>query len=237
MKREYYTLSKYYDLLHHKKNYQQEAKDFSKLIKRYKIAKGNLLVDLACGSGNHISYLKKDFDVLGVDISKKLIKIAKKKNPDVNFFVDDISKIKFYQKFDVITILFSSISYLSKRKFIKTIKNISKGLNLGGILLIETLFLKDNLKEIKSHIRRYSDKDRNITRKINLTTKRNSAKLEADYEIKERNLPKVLIHDKQKLTLLSKEKITKILEKYGLTTRFRNYKTGTTLILARKEFK
>ena len=158
MKKEYKSLARYYDLLHNEKDYKKEATDFIKLINK----KGRLL-DVACGTGSHITYFKKKFDVQGMDKSKDLVRIAKLKNKDVKFKVADMTKFKSLRKFDIITCLFSSFAYLKNtRQIKKTLDNFYNSLDKEGIILIETLFLKDTLKEIKNHVRQYKDIKRTI---------------------------------------------------------------------------
>jgi len=236
MKKEYKSLSKYYDLIHNEKNYKEEVNDFIKIIEKYKKSKGRNLLDMCCGTGSHIFYLKEKFNVEGIDISKELIKIAKEKNPKTKFILEDISEFKTKKKFDIITILFSSIAYLrNKKEIIKIMANSYKRLKFGGVLFIETIFLKDSLKEIKNHLRKYSDKNINLKRFINLNIKKDFAELNAKYEIKEKNSIQKIIYDTQKIKLFSKLEMKKILEDVGFEVKFFNYKkTGTKLFVCVK---
>ena len=68
---------------------------------------GNLrnskILDVGCGFGDLFSFLKlKKFKVnyTGIDINKKFIEIAKSKYPNKRFYVCDIEKRKFKEKFD-----------------------------------------------------------------------------------------------------------------------------------------
>lgn len=79
MKKEYDKLSKYYDMLHNQKDYKSECEYFSKIINKNKKTKWNKLLDLACGTWEHIKLLKKDFDCEWLDSSKDMIDIARKK--------------------------------------------------------------------------------------------------------------------------------------------------------------
>src|SRR2546422_7047530 len=57
----YRQLANYYDEIYHFKNYQKEAGKIDALIQRHKKSSGNRLLDVACGTGNHIEYLKQHF--------------------------------------------------------------------------------------------------------------------------------------------------------------------------------
>ena len=61
------------------------------------------LLDLGCGYGALVEYLKKHnlwdkVDYLGVDISEKMIKVAQTQFPDANFLVKDILETPFEEK-------------------------------------------------------------------------------------------------------------------------------------------
>ena len=235
MKKEYNQLSKYYDFLHLEKNYEAEANFFMDLIKRYKKSKGKRLLDVACGTGSHLFYFKNNFNVEGVDSSKELVRIAKEKNPDVEFNIQDMRKLDLKKKFDVITLLFSSIAYLkNKTEIIKTFKNLYKHLEVGGVLIIEMLYLNDSFEEIKNHIREYSDNSFSIKRIIDISINKNIAKLKAQYFINE-NKNNKNITDNLEIPLLSKKWIFRNLKSLNFSVNISKYdKTGTTVFVCVK---
>lgn len=65
-----------------------------KILRRKKIS-GGLIVDLGCGSGILAKNLTaKNYDVTGVDFSKEMISIAKKKAPKAKFIVSSVYDYK-----------------------------------------------------------------------------------------------------------------------------------------------
>lgn len=237
MKKEYKSLSKYYDVLHNKKDYLDETRFFTNLINKNKKSKGNRLLDVACGTGNHIFYFKKNFKTEGVDLSKNLIKIAKEKNPAIRFKVADMRKLESKKKYDIITLLFSSIAYLkNENEIIKILRNFNKILENGGILIIETLYLKDSFKEIKNHVRKYSDNSSSIRRLLDSTIRNNVAKIRAKYLIKEKNKKERKIIDELEILLLTKKWLVKNLQDMGFNVKISKYKkTGTIIFICVKK--
>ena len=75
----YKKLAKYYDLVYSWKDYKKEANKIRKLIKKYKKSEGKGLLDVACGTGGHLKFLKSNFSCTGIDINDEMLKIAKKK--------------------------------------------------------------------------------------------------------------------------------------------------------------
>jgi len=236
MKKEYKSLSKYYDLLHNKRNYEDEALFFMNLINKYKKSKGNSLLDVACGTGTHISYFKNKFRVEGIDLSKELIKMAREKNKDIKFKVGDMRKLTDRKQYDAITVLFSSIAYLrNEEEIIKTLRNFHKILNSGGIILIETVFLKDSLKDVKAHVREYSDDSVSIRRLLDITIEKDLAEVKARYLIKEKNKKEREVMDKQVVSLLAKERLVQDMQEIGFDVKTLKYKkTGTTIFICMK---
>ena len=226
MKKEYSKLVKYYDLLHNEKDYRKEAEYFTKLILTYKTTKENKLLDLACGTGEHIKYLKQHFNCEGLDISEEMIFIAQQKNTDLKFYIGDMATFNLNKKFDVITLLFNSIGYLNKKKIELLFKQVSKHLNTGGIFLIETIFLKEKLKPIKNHIRSYSNNKINIRRILNLSIDNNYAILHAKYLM---NL-KIIDEDKGKIVLLSESEYKKLFSTNRFKIKKRIYKSTRSSI-------
>ena len=58
----------FYDAIYSWKNYQREASRLRELIAVHKRSPGQALLDVACGTGSHIPYLREDFDVEGLDL-------------------------------------------------------------------------------------------------------------------------------------------------------------------------
>ena len=134
----YQDLAEYYDEIYSYKDYAAEAEKVVSLIKNNLKSEGNKLLDVACGTGKHIEYLKQHYDVTGVDISNKMLDLAKVRYPNVQFHQADMMEMELGRDFDVLVCLFSSISHLKTYENLsKALKNFSKHLKKGGVLIIE----------------------------------------------------------------------------------------------------
>ena len=79
--------------------------EIKKIILKKKIKK-KFVIDVACASGDFISYLGKNhnLEIEGLDYSSKLLKIAKLKNPSLKFYKRDLNQnINLKKKFDFVT--------------------------------------------------------------------------------------------------------------------------------------
>jgi ubiquinone/menaquinone biosynthesis C-methylase UbiE len=135
--------AQYYDEIYASidKDYEAEAKKAHRFIQKHKQTKGKSLLDVACGTGFHASLLSKYYQVEGLDLDSEMLKVAKKKHPQIRFHQGDMTDFNLQRQFDVIVCLFSSIGYVkTKARLQKAIKNMSKHLLPGGVLLIEPWF-------------------------------------------------------------------------------------------------
>jgi SAM-dependent methyltransferase len=130
----------YYDVIYDAagKDYNTESQRLIHLIRRHKKSKGNTLLDVACGTGRHISYLKSSYFVEGLDIDPRLLAIAKRRDPDVRLHQGNMLTFNLHKQFDVVTCLFSAIGYMTTlRKLQRAIRNMSLHLKSGGVLIVE----------------------------------------------------------------------------------------------------
>ena len=71
------------------KYYKEFYHDFSdtKYIDKFLASlKGNKILDVGCGIGHLTNYMsEKDFCVVGIDLSDEMLKIVKRKYPDISF--------------------------------------------------------------------------------------------------------------------------------------------------------
>ncbi len=120
------------------KNWEEESKEFSALVKRYKRSAGNALLAVACGTGGHEQYLRHEFSVTGLDIDPEMLAVARQRLPDVEFHCASMMDFVLEKKFDVVMCLFSAIGYANTReKLHQAIRTMSNHLVAGGILVVE----------------------------------------------------------------------------------------------------
>ena len=108
----YSKLAKIYDALYSFKNYEAEAKRLHEIISEKKTSPGNALLDVACGTGTHLSFLKKYYAVEGTDLTPEMLEVARARNPEITFHQGEMRSFDLGRRFDVVTCLFSSIGYM-----------------------------------------------------------------------------------------------------------------------------
>ncbi|MCB9302098.1 MAG: class I SAM-dependent methyltransferase [Lewinellaceae bacterium] len=133
----YTKTAKFYDALYHFKDYAAEAEKLQAFIEQLN-PNAKTLLDVACGTGKHLEYLQNIFQVEGLELSADLLNVARERCPEVSFHLGNMMDFNLGRHFDVITCLFSSISY------VKTIENVEQAIRCmaqhlkpEGILVIE----------------------------------------------------------------------------------------------------
>ena len=127
----------YYDALYSWKDYESEAAELRALIRRYNPGASTLL-DVACGTGRHVEFLREDFEVEGLDLDANLLEIARERNPGCTFYAGDMVDFDLGRTYDVVTCLFSSIGYVQTTEKLETAtRTMANHLEPGGVLMIE----------------------------------------------------------------------------------------------------
>lgn len=100
------------------------------------------ILDIGCGPGNIAKYLldqHSEFTIKGIDISPKMIAIAKANNPNADFEVMDCRLINMLKESYNAIVCGFCLPYLSKEETKELIVNISNLLTPDGYLYLSTM--------------------------------------------------------------------------------------------------
>jgi predicted TPR repeat methyltransferase len=102
---------------------------------RYAKKKSNML-DIGCGGTGRVieEALNREFIVTGIDVSSKMIQLAKTKHPDINLINDDFIEWDTSEQFDLI-IAWDSVFHAPVSLQKKVTIKMCDLLNAGGVLL------------------------------------------------------------------------------------------------------
>ncbi len=214
----YKTLAKYYDLVYSWKDYSVECKQITELINEYKLTEGTELLDVACGTGTHLTFLIDHFNVEGVDRNKEMLAVAKKKLRGIRFHQGDMKSFRLKKEFDVVTCLFSSIAYLKGYEDLeKTIKNFSSHLKSGGVMIIEPFVSKKKFLNNHIHVLNVEDENMKITRMTHGYKHGDRAMLDFHFLIGDGKKGVQYIHDPHDSFLFEEKKVLSIMKRQRLT--------------------
>jgi ubiquinone/menaquinone biosynthesis C-methylase UbiE len=213
--------AKYYDRVYSFKDYLDEAVRVQNLTMKYLESGGNTLLDVACGTGLHLKHLKDDFSCMGVDVSKAMLKIARKNAPGVTFKEADMATLQLGKQFDVITCLLSSVGYVKTYSNLKrTIQNFAKHLKKGGIALIEPSHANSFYVRGEPRITMYDGKDAKIARVNVAKIRQATAMLNMHILIAEKGKDAQYFTDAHELGLFGINKTLGIMKEAGLKSKY-----------------
>lgn len=214
-------LPQYYDLIYSWKNYRKEADIIKSLIKKHKKSDGRDLLEVACGTGKHLLYLKDSFSILATDLNKAMLSIARKNISDVTFKQADIVKLDLGKKFDVILCLFSSIGYVKTyQNLTKTIQNFAQHLKVGGVVIIEPWFTEAIYKTGLPSMTTYDGEGIKIAR-LCVSEKRGILSvMDMHYLIAEKNQKTKHFVERHELAMFDVDRVLIVMKKQGLQGMF-----------------
>ncbi|PWS31664.1 class I SAM-dependent DNA methyltransferase [Pedobacter paludis] len=134
--------SSYYDLIYKDKDYNREADYVIELITKYH--KNAIdIIEFGSGTGKHAELFSlKGFNVVGVEPSAEMIKIATPKtNTSLSFVQSSIESYNNTKDFDVALALFHVISYLTTNEDLeKAFTNVCKRLKKDGLFIFDVWY-------------------------------------------------------------------------------------------------
>lgn len=129
--------ARFYDALYSWKDYDDEAGQIHRLIQEHSPGAATLL-DVACGTGRHLKYLERHYDVEGLDADPGMVSAARELLPEAAIHEADMRTFDLGKRFDAVTCLFSSIAYVhSERELTATLKRLAAHVADSGIVLVE----------------------------------------------------------------------------------------------------
>ena len=134
----FHRLAPYYDELVGAKDYRREARTLEALARRYVRSGGRSWLDVACGTGRHLGFLRRRHVVTGVDVSPEMLRVARRRLPGIRLLRGDMRTLRLDETFDVVSCLYSAIGHLgSERELAATFANFARLLKPGGIAVVE----------------------------------------------------------------------------------------------------
>jgi len=127
----------WYDKIYSFKDYAAEAAMLRSLIEEHRPGAHRLL-DVACGTGEHLRHLRESFDVEGLDASLPMLEIARRKLPGVPLHQDDMRNFDLGRLFDAAICMFGATGHLrDEDELLSAVRQIARHLEPGGVLIVE----------------------------------------------------------------------------------------------------
>ena len=114
------------------------------------LPKGAVILDVGCGAGIKTRYIAdRGYAVSGIDFSEKMIEIAGRENPDLEFNVLDVYELeKLNKKYDAVFAQ-AVLLHIPKARVVEVLNKMKDLLNPEGLLYIAVKGIKDDGVEEK----------------------------------------------------------------------------------------
>lgn len=107
------------------------------------------VLELGCGTGSILKYLQDAYEVSGLDISTKMLSVARKKVPRAKLFRQDMVDFRIDGRFDVIFCVFDSINHVRRfSDWKKVFAAVRHHLSPGGCFIFDI----NTQRKLKRHI-------------------------------------------------------------------------------------
>lgn len=101
-----------------------------------KLKSDTTILDAGCGDGRFCHEMNKiGANIIGVDFSEPAIRFAKAFNPDIKFYIQDLTDLNLPHKFDYV-VLIETLEHFIPNQIPKILKGISSVLKDEGVLII-----------------------------------------------------------------------------------------------------
>lgn len=119
-------------------NMEKDDSKMNEILDAAKVSSGKSVLDIACGTGVMIDYYveRNASKVTGVDISSKMIEIARNKFRKYNFIdflCEDAEKYNFNNQYDCVMV-FNAFPHFPNPETL--IKNLAKAVKSGGTITV-----------------------------------------------------------------------------------------------------
>lgn len=213
----YRDLAKHYDLIYGSKDYRAEAQKLQELIKTHQRSSGNDLLEVACGTGNHLQHFLGEYRVVGTDLEEEMLNIARQKLKDVEFIRQDMTKLHLKKQFDVILCLFSSIAYVKTLSNLrKTIKGFANHLKQGGVVILEGWFEAKDFHSGHISTETFQSNDLKLSRTCYSTARSKVSTVDMHYIVARRHVGVSYFMERHEVGLFDHAEFLKIMEDHGL---------------------
>jgi SAM-dependent methyltransferase len=123
---------------------EQIAKEVDFIEESLAVAKGAMLLDLACGTGRHaIELTRRGYKVVGFDLSLPMLaraaEEAQERNQKLNFVQGDMREMTFEDTFDGIYCWATSFGFFEEDKNASVVQRVHKALKKGGQFLLDVV--------------------------------------------------------------------------------------------------
>lgn len=116
--------------------YADYCSHVARLIRRHALIPVRTLLNVGCGGGKNVFNLKRHYDVTGLDLSPRMLDLARDLNPGCEFVKGDMRAFSLQRVFDAV-LVDDAISYMASRADLRAaIAAAWQHLRPGGVMVV-----------------------------------------------------------------------------------------------------
>jgi SAM-dependent methyltransferase len=234
----FYRLAPYYDDLVGGKDYRWESTVLESLVRRFGRSRGTAWLGVGCGTGGHLSFLRRHYTVTGVDLSREMLRVAHRRFPRIRLIHGDMRSFRLEETFDVVSCLYSAIAHLNtERELAATFANFAHHLKPGGVAIVEPWIDPAAFHSGYVHLQTHTGPSVKVAR-MSLSSRRGRHSAVHYHYLIGRTGRRVEHFEEVDIGLLvARRRLLKRMEDAGLTARFRRrgLAPGRGLLLGRND--
>ena len=161
----YEIFSYYYDALTENVDYQARARYFDRLIQKNLQSDGNVMLDLACGTGTMTEQMAKlGYDMIGIDYSAGMLSRAMEKkiaeNLPILYVQQDMRELELYGTVDATICTLDSLNHLRNWSEVENVmQRIWQVTEPGGLLVFDMNTLYKHQVLLRNEVYVYETED------------------------------------------------------------------------------
>jgi SAM-dependent methyltransferase len=218
---QFHELATYYDALNDWKDYRAETRRLESIVRSYGAPKRASWLDVACGTGRHLEFLGRGHPCMGVDASREMLRIARRRLPRVELRLGDMRTFRLGRRFDVVSCLFGAVGHLRTVDDIRrAFANLARHLNSGGVALVEPWILSKDFRAGSVYLRTRQGPALALARMAFSARRGNRSRVHYHFLIGERHRPVRYYEEVDEGLLLSRAQWLTLLENAGLEAHF-----------------
>lgn len=149
----YHDLAWVWPIISPPEHYVEETEYFCSVIRQHSRIEVKNILHLGCGGGHNDHYLRKHFEVTGVDISEAMLGLAGQLNPEVTYLLGDMRSVRLKKTFDSVALLDSVGYMLTTNDLVAAFATAFAHLKPGGVLLTTPDFTTERFQQNKTSSR------------------------------------------------------------------------------------
>lgn len=164
----YHDLAWLWPVISPPEEYIKEALLFASLARKYCTQPPKTILHLGCGGGHIDRTLKKYLQITGVDISKAMLDLAHRLNPEVTYLEGDMRNLRLEKRFDAVMVADSIDYMLSEDDLHAVFQTAFLHLKPGGVFLTYIEAWKEGFENNRTDTSSHTQGDLEVTLVENL---------------------------------------------------------------------